>query len=90
MILGTIFVKADCAYYSSSLIVAIGLMLTQLVFPFDAPWLCPYASEKKDYFLSIYIGTDVSLTQFIVVASMLVSNKLNLKRVLSSRQKDSW
>ncbi len=32
MILGTVFAKADRAYYSSSLIVVTGLILTQLVF----------------------------------------------------------
>lgn len=85
MILGTVFAKADRAYYSSSLIVVIGLILTQLVFLFGVSWFCSYAPEKKDYFLSVYTGAGVPLTQFIVVTSMLVFSKLNLKKALSSK-----
>ena len=85
MILGTIFAKADRAYYSSSLIVVIGLILTQLVFLFGVSWFCSYTPEKKDYFLSVYTGAGVPLTQFIVVTSMLVFSKLNLKKALSSK-----
>ena len=73
------------AYYSSSLIVVIGLILTQLVFLFGVSWFCSYAPEKKDYFLSVYTGAGVPLTQFIVVTSMLVFSKLNLKKALSSK-----
>lgn len=85
MILGTVFAKADRAYYSSSLIVVTGLILTQLVFLFGVSWFCSYAPEKKDYFLSVYTGAGVPLTQFIVVTSMLVFSKLNLKKALSSK-----
>ena len=85
MILGTVFAKADRAYYSSSLIVVIGLILTQLVFLFGVSWFCSYAPEKKDYFLSVYTGAGVPLTQFIAVTSMLVFSKLNLKKALSSK-----
>ena len=85
MVLGTVFAKADRAYYSSSLIVVIGLILTQLVFLFGVSWFCSYAPEKKDYFLSVYTGAGVPLTQFIVVTSMLVFSKLNLKKALSSK-----
>ncbi|WP_270218163.1 glucosyltransferase [Enterococcus lactis] len=85
MILGTVFAKADRVYYSSSLIVVIGLILTQLVFLFGVSWFCSYAPEKKDYFLSVYTGAGVPLTQFIVVTSMLVFSKLNLKKALSSK-----
>ena len=46
MILGTVFAKADRAYYSSSLIVVTGLILTQLVFLFGVSWFCSYAPEK--------------------------------------------
>ncbi|HEN1710325.1 TPA: hypothetical protein U3982_003253, partial [Enterococcus faecium] len=48
-------------------------------------WFCSYAPEKKDYFLSVYTGAGVPLTQFIVVTSMLVFSKLNLKKALSSK-----
>ena len=80
MILGTAFAKADRAYYSSSLIVVTGLILTQLVFLFGVSWFCSYAPEKG-LFLSVYTGAGVPLTQFIVVTSMLVFSKLNLKKL---------
>lgn len=50
MILGTVFAKADRAYYSSSLIVVTGLILTQLVFLFGVSWFCSYAPEKRTIF----------------------------------------
>ncbi len=50
MVLGTVFAKADRAYYSSSLIVVIGLILTQLVFLFGVSWFCSYAPEKRIIF----------------------------------------
>ena len=80
MILGTAFAKADRAYYSSSLIVVTGLILTQLVF-FSASRGFVLMRQKKGLFLSVYTGAGVPLTQFIVVTSMLVFSKLNLKKL---------
>ena len=65
MILGTVFAKADRAYYSSSLIVvAIGLILTQLVFAFRCLVVLFLCARKKGLFLG-YTGAGVPLTQFI-------------------------
>ncbi len=54
MILGTVFAKADRAYYSSSLIVVTGLILTQLVFLFGVSWFCSYAPEKRTIFKCLH------------------------------------
>ncbi len=50
MILGTVFAKADRAYYSSSLIVVIGLILTQLVFSFRCLVVLFLCARKKGLF----------------------------------------
>ena len=53
MILGTAFAKADRAYYSSSLIVVTGLILTLVVF-FSASRGFVLMRQKKDYFKCLH------------------------------------
>nr|WP_241161951.1 MULTISPECIES: hypothetical protein [unclassified Enterococcus] len=82
LFMGMFFAKENREYYWSSLVILGGLLLTQFIFLFGVSWFCSFAPNQKAYFLSVYTGAGVPITQLAIVIAVLGLSKLNLKKVL--------